>query len=64
MPPALRPLFSHNPLGAVIESLRAALGGQEIDWSAWTMALALSVAAFLLGGLFFNHSRDEFADVL
>ena len=64
VPPALRPLFSHNPLGAVIESLRAALGGQEIDWSAWTMALALSVAAFLLGGLFFNHSRDEFADVL
>jgi len=64
VPPALRPLFSHNPLGAVIESLRAALRGQEIDWSAWTMALALSVAAFLLGGLFFNHSRDEFADVL
>jgi lipopolysaccharide transport system permease protein len=64
VPPTLRPLFSHNPLGAVIESLRAALGGQEIDWSAWVMALALSVAAFLLGGLFFNHSRDEFADVL
>ena len=64
VPPALRPLFSHNPLGAVIEGLRAAVSGSAIDWSAWSLALALSVAAALLGGLFFSRSRDEFADVL
>ena len=64
VPRALRPLFVYNPLGAIIESLRAALAGRDIDWSAWTLALMMSLAAFLLGRAFFRHSRDEFADVL
>ena len=64
VPPALRPLFSHNPLGAVIESLRAAVAGRDIDWGAWSLALALSVVATVLGAMFFNGSRDEFADVI
>lgn len=64
VPESLRPLYTHNPLGSVIEALRAALAGMPIDWAAWGVALALSVLAFTLGQAFFHHSRDEFADAL
>jgi lipopolysaccharide transport system permease protein len=64
VPPALRPIFSHNPLGAVIESLRDAVVGHDVDWTAWLLSLALGVIAATLGAAFFHHSRDEFADVL
>lgn len=64
VPSALRPLFSNNPLGAVIESLRAAVAGRDIDWGAWSLALALALVATVLGAMFFNNSRDEFADVI
>jgi lipopolysaccharide transport system permease protein len=64
VPGFLRPLFQHNPLGAVIESLRALMGQQAVDWAAWGIALAVSFVALLLGHAFFQHSRDEFADVL
>lgn len=64
VPEALRQFYTHNPLGSVIEALRAALASTPIDWSAWSVALALSVLAFTLGQAFFRHSRDEFADAL
>lgn len=64
VPPALRPLYAYNPLGSVIEALRAAIAGTTPDWKAWGIALAISIIAFSLGNAFFNHSRDEFADVL
>ena len=64
IPETLRPVFVHNPLGAVIEALRALLASQPLDWAAWTIALAVSALAMLLGYAFFQHSRDEFADVL
>jgi lipopolysaccharide transport system permease protein len=64
VPGFLRPFFLHNPLGAVIESLRALMGQQAVDWTAWGIALGASFVAVLLGHAFFQHSRDEFADVL
>jgi lipopolysaccharide transport system permease protein len=64
VPEALRGFYSHNPLGAVIEGLRAALAGIPIDWNNWGIALVLSLFAFMLGHAFFHHSRDEFADAL
>lgn len=64
VPEALRPFYTHNPLGSVIEALRAALAGTAIDWNSWGIALALALVAFLLGHAFFHHSRDEFADAL
>lgn len=64
VPEALRPFYTHNPLGSVIEALRAALAGTPIDWGAWGVALALAAAVFTLGQAFFHHSRDEFADAL
>lgn len=64
VPASLRPLFEHNPLGAVIEALRAALAGIAINWASWSAALSLALVACLLGYAFFQHSRDEFADAL
>ena len=50
--------------GAVIESGRAAALGTSIPWSTWSVALAIGLAAAILGYAFFQHSRDEFADAL
>ncbi len=64
VPPGLTFIYNANPLGAVIEAARAAALGLTVPWAAWSAALALGAAAALLGHAFFQHSRDEFADVL
>ena len=64
VPEQLRPLYMLNPVGAVIEALRASFSGVAINWQAWLIALLIGLI-MLLGGLaFFQHSRDEFADAL
>lgn len=64
VPAALRPFYQYNPLGAVIETSRAAVTGQPIAWGAWGMTLVLCLGGAMLGYAFFQHSREEFADVL
>ncbi len=64
VPAFLQPIYALNPLGAVIEATRAAALGQSVSWSAWFAALIIGIAATLLGFVFFNHARDEFADAL
>ena len=64
VPKMLRPFYQYNPLGAVIESSRAAIIGHPIEWGIWGMALALGLVISILGYAFFQHSRDEFADAL
>jgi lipopolysaccharide transport system permease protein len=64
VPQGLTLLYQYNPLGAVIEAARAASLGLPVPWAAWTAALALGIAAAILGHAFFQHSRDEFADAL
>lgn len=64
LPEKLQPIYLHNPLGAVIEAGRAAIVDNAIPWTAWSFALVLSLFAFVLGYAFFQHSREEFADVL
>lgn len=64
VPEALRPFYQYNPLGTVIEAARTAIVGQPIEWNAWGMALVVSLVAATLGYAFFQHSRNEFADVL
>jgi lipopolysaccharide transport system permease protein len=64
VPTALRPLYQFNPLGTVIESTRAVVSGQPVEWSAWIMALVFCLMVSILGYAFFQHSRDEFADAL
>ncbi len=64
VPEMLRPIYLHNPLGAVIESERAAALGMAIPWSLWGVALAAGLITAILGYAFFQHSREEFADAL
>jgi lipopolysaccharide transport system permease protein len=64
VPTALRPFYQYNPLAAVIETTRAVAIGQPIEWRTWSMALGFCLVAAMLGYGFFQHSRDEFADVL
>ncbi|MBX3678146.1 MAG: ABC transporter permease [Rhodocyclaceae bacterium] len=64
VPPGLTFIYNANPIGAVIEAVRAAMIGQPVPWVAWSAALAFGVAVALLGHAFFQHSRDEFADAL
>lgn len=64
VPPGLTFLYDANPLGAVIGAARAAVLGLPVPWTAWSAALALGLAAAILGHAFFQHSRDEFADAL
>ena len=64
VPEPYRHFYSLNPLCPVIEALRAVLAGTTIDWISWGIALILGLIIFVAGQLFFNHSRNEFADVL
>ena len=64
VPDMLQPLYRFNPLGHVIEFSRALVMGQAVMWSAWSVALGSSLVVAMLGFLFFQHSREEFADVL
>lgn len=64
VPETLRPIYLHNPLGAVIEAGRAAALGASIPWVSWVTALAIGLAVAILGHAFFQHSREEFADAL
>ncbi|MFA7316221.1 MAG: ABC transporter permease [Sulfuricella sp.] len=64
VPEVLRPIYLHNPLGAVIEAGRAAALGTSIPWTPWITALVVGLVASILGYAFFQHSRDEFADAL
>lgn len=64
VPLVLRPLYEYNPLGVVIEAVRAAVLGQPVPWASWAIALVAGILAALLGMAFFNHARDEFADAL
>lgn len=64
VPAALRPLYQYNPLGVVIEATRAVVSGQPVEWSAWGIALGFCLGGAILGHAFFQHSREEFADVL
>lgn len=64
VPGMLRPLYQFNPLGHVIEFSRGLVTGQPAPWSVWGVALVISLAVAILGNFFFQHSREEFADVL
>jgi len=64
VPEALRPIYHYNPLSTVIESCRATVIGQPVEWGAWSLALIFCLIAAIMGYAFFQHSRDEFADAL
>jgi lipopolysaccharide transport system permease protein len=64
VPAFLRPIYEYNPISVAIEACRAAVFGLPIGWASWCSALVVGFVAATLGFAFFQHSRDEFADVL
>jgi len=64
VPVMLQPLYHFNPISVVVEASRTSLAGQSIDWSAWSLVFVFCLIAAILGNMFFQHSRDEFADAL
>ena len=64
VPEILWPLYQFNPLGHVIEFSRSLVTGQPVKWSVWCVALVISLSVAVIGNIFFQHSREEFADVL
>lgn len=64
VPVLLQPFYRFNPLSTIIEAMRAAVSGLSVEWLSWSIALFVSVLAAALGFVFFQHSREEFADVL
>lgn len=64
VPAMLRPIYHLNPLGAVIEATRALAAGLPVAWDTWWTALGAGLCGALLGQVFFQHAREEFADAL
>jgi lipopolysaccharide transport system permease protein len=64
VPGVLKPIYGLNPLTPALENVRAVISGMPVMWSEWLIALGVASAIFLLGFAFFQHSREEFADVL
>lgn len=56
--------YNVNPLGIVIGAVRSAVLGDSVPWLSWVGALIFGGGAAVLGYAFFQHCRDEFADVL
>lgn len=64
VPHLLKPVMVLNPLAPTLENVRAAISGGVVMWGQWGLALALGAIGLMLGFAFFQHGRDEFADVL
>ncbi len=64
-PAALRFWLKANPLAYVVRGYRdSILGNQAPQWHDLLALTAFALGAFLLGGLFFRHTKRGFADVL
>ncbi len=65
LPAHLRPYLLLNPLTLIVEQARAVLlRGQTPDWLSLSVYAAVSLLIAWLGLLWFEHTRDGFADVL
>ena len=65
LPAAFQTLLAFNPLTLPITQLRdVMLWGTGINWEAWTLNMAISIAVGYAGFWWFQKSRHGFADVL
>jgi lipopolysaccharide transport system permease protein len=64
VPGVLKHFFFLNPIAPTLENVRASVTGSSISWGNWGIAMTIATVMFLLGLAFFQHSREEFADVL
>jgi lipopolysaccharide transport system permease protein len=57
-------LVELNPMTALVAAFRAAVLGTPMPWLSLGVAAVLSVAAFVLGCLYYRRMEDGFADVI
>lgn len=64
VPALLRPLYLINPIGVVIETNRSLADGMAANWMQWLMTLGFALIGAMVGNIFFQYARGEFADAL
>lgn len=65
VPERFQPLMALNPLSGIIDSCRASLlPTHAVDWGAFGIAVAVTLAIFGVGATYFNRTQRTFADVV
>jgi homopolymeric O-antigen transport system permease protein len=64
VPPSWQWLLMLNPMTGYIGGYRAALLGLPMPWESLAAALALGVAVFIAGAIYFRTTERSFADVV
>jgi lipopolysaccharide transport system permease protein len=65
LPESLREVLWLNPLGRMIENVRACtVEGLPPDWPAWFVSSLIGLAVLMAGYTWFHKSKNAFADVL
>lgn len=65
VPEHLRTWLALNPLVGIIEAFRSLLvPSKTTDWSMLAISLAVTVAVFLIGSLYFYKAERTFADII
>ena len=57
-------LYEFNPLAAVIDSYRAALGGRALPWASLGFSAAAAAVVLVLGAMVFMRREQDLVDVL
>lgn len=58
-----REILNLNPIATAIQLAQTGLSGEEINWSAVTVGMTVSVLLFFLGLFVFRNVENEFADI-
>ena len=64
VPESMRLIVTLNPLTGLIEAFRACVLGQPLDVAALVVSLAVALALFVAGTLYFHAVERRFADVV
>jgi lipopolysaccharide transport system permease protein len=65
IPARFRPLLALNPCWGLIDGFRACLfPGRRMDFSLMGLSIAVAIALFVMGALYFRKAERSFADVI
>ena len=65
IPEKYRVLMAFNPLAGIIESFRACMiPNRTMDWTLFGVSLAITIAVFAAGAVYFRKTERTFADII